>query len=184
MPVPGSKKGMIKTYNALPDEVRLYFTHFPALAENYPWDVAIAYMYSKVEQAQNQTIYCGVVKCHRVNAELARKAIDTQHMTRKGFQELCKATFKKEFSAQVAAQLDHADKTRDLILHGKTVPEADKRRAVYDILNYADKFNNEVHTAAGFKPFGSLQGFKGRAQALDKATSRWVLKGMGFSAFQ
>ena len=184
MPVPGSWRGMVNEYNALPDELHAYFTHFPGLAENYPWDVVIAYLYSSVELAQNMTIYCGVVKCHRVNSELARKAIDTQHMTRKGFKDLYKAIFGKAIPSTIASKLDHAEETRDRILHGKTVTEADKRKAVYDILHYAKDFNDKVNAIAGFKPFGSLQGFKGRGQALDKATSRWVLKGMGFSEFQ
>lgn len=175
---------MVNEYNALPEEVRNYFSHFPGLAKNYPWDVVIAYLYSKVELAQNMTIYCGVVKMHKINSDLAKKAIDTQHMTRKGFKDLYKAIFGAAIPNAIASRLDHAEETRDRIVHGKTVTEAAKRKAVYDILQYASEFNDRVSDKAGFRPFGSLQGFKGRGQALDKATSRWVLKGMGFSEFQ
>jgi len=38
--------------------------------------------------------------------------------------------------------------------------------------------NEFVFQIAGFKPFGSLKGFKGRAEPLDKATTKWLLKGM------
>jgi hypothetical protein len=64
------------------------------------------------------------------------------------------------------------------------VTEADKRKAALDLIHYAEMFNNKMQEIAGFRPFGSLQGFKGRGQSLDKSTSRWVLKGIGFSEFQ
>ena len=78
-------------------------------------------------------------------------------------------------------KIAEAEKVRDLILHGKQVSEVDKRKAVVDVLEYAKSFNAEVSRIAGFKPFGSLKGFKGRGQPLDKSTSRWVLKGVGLT---
>ena len=80
---------------------------------------------------------------------------------------------------ETIAKIESAQKTRNKILHGKTVSDADKRRAIISILEYAEAFNEEVSAVAGFRPFGSLQGFRGAAQSLDKSTSRWVLKGIG-----
>jgi hypothetical protein len=139
-------------------------------------------MFSLVELAHNMTIYCGVVKIHRVDKTLARTAVDSHHMTRKGFGELYATIFGKSLKKATADKLAEAEKVRDRILHGKMVSEADKRKAVVDILEYAEAFNAEVQDLAGFKPFGSLQGFKGRAEALDKSTSRWILKGIGLGA--
>ena len=42
--------------------------------------------------------------------------------------------------------------------------------------------NDWVYQAAGVRPFGDKRGFKGRAEALDKSTTRWILKGMGLPA--
>jgi hypothetical protein len=155
-----------------------------SLTETYPWDVVIAYLFSRVELAQNMTIYCGCVKCHRVNADLAWTAVNNQHLTRDGFKELFKSIFGKKIPRDIVSKLNHAENTRDKILHGKSVPEADKRKAVLDLIHYAESFNKKMQEIAGFRPFGSLKGFKGRGQSLDKSTSRWVLKGMRFSEFQ
>jgi len=184
MTVPGTWRGMVNEWQKLPDEIQPYFEHLPSLCENYPWDVVIAYLFSRVELAQNMTIYCGIVKCHRVDVEIAKKSVNNQHMTRQGFKDLYKSIFNKAIPSSIASKLDHAEGTRDKILHGKSVSEADKRKAVYDLLIYSKEFNDKLQTLAGFKPFGSLQGFKGRGQSLDKSTSRWVVKGIGFTEFQ
>jgi hypothetical protein len=63
---------------------------------------------------------------------------------------------------------------------GKRVSEADKRRAVVALLDYAEAFNCEVYDLCGFRPFGPLRGFKGAVASLDKRTSRWILAGIGF----
>ena len=184
MSVPGSWRGMVGEYNKLPEDVKQYFEYFPQLTEEFPWDVVIAYLFSRVELAQNMTIYCGVVKCHKVDSDIAKKAVNNQHMTRQGFKDLYKSIFGHAIPKTIAGNIDHAENIRDKILHGKSVTEADKRKAVYDLLIYAKNFNDKLQSIAGFRPFGSLQGFKGRGQSLDKSTSRWVVKGMGFSEFQ
>ncbi len=183
MSTPGSYRGMLNEFKKLPEDNRNYLKYFPSLAKDYPWDVSIAHLYSRVELAQNMTIYCGVVKRHRVDTELAWKAVDNQHMKRDGFREIFESVFSKPVPRSASAHLTHAEKIRDKILHGKSVTGADKREAVYDIL-YSKEFNDALQSIEGFRPFGSLQGFKGRGKALDKATSRWVLKGIGFTAFQ
>ncbi len=174
-------RGILNRYNALPDEIKKYFEHFPKLAEEFPWDVSISYLFSLVELAQNMTIYCGVVKLHRVNSALARTAVDNHHMTRGGFKDLYATILGKPLKKNVVDKIAEAENVRDRILHGKKVSEADKRKAVVDVLEYAKSFNAEVSRIAGFKPFGSLKGFKGRGQPLDKSTSRWVLKGVGLT---
>jgi len=52
---------------------------------------------------------------------------------------------------------------------------ADKRKAVVDILEYAEAFNAELQDIAGFRPFGSLKGFKGRAVSLDNWRVSWAV---------
>ena len=110
------------------------------------------------------TIYCGVVKLHRVNSALARTAVDNHRMTRGGFKDLYATILGKPLKKNVVDKIAEAENVRDRILHGKKVSEADKRKAVVDVLEYAESFNAEVSRIAGFKPFGSLKGFKGRGQ--------------------
>ena len=100
-------------------------------------------------------------------------------MTRDQFRKLFTAIFEVSLSDKTTAKIETAQKTRNKILHGKTVSEANKRNAIVSILEYSEAFNREVSAAADFRPFGSLRGFEGAAQSLDKSTSRWVLKGIG-----
>jgi hypothetical protein len=180
MTVPGTWRGVVNQYNRCPEEVKWYFAYFPKLAKEFPWDVSISYMFGLVELAHNMTLYCGVVKLHKVNAQLARAAIDKHHMARESFRSLFKAVFGKALKKATTDKIDEPQKIRNRILHGKSVKELEKRKAVVDILAYAGAFNEEVYSLAGFRPFGPLSGFKGRVGALDKSTSRWILKGIGF----
>ena len=138
-------------------------------------------MFSRVELAQNMALYCGVVKIHRGEATLARKAIDTQHMTRAEFKEKFETIFDKPIPERVYKKLEVAQKVRDRVMHGKSVSEEAKRNAVVSLIEYAKEFNAHVKSVADFRPFGNLRGFKGRTKVLDKKTTRWLLKGMGFN---
>jgi hypothetical protein len=65
-------------------------------------------------------------------------------------------------------------------MHGKGASDDDKRNAIAHVLEYAQELNDLTERLGGPRPFGDLRGFKGAGQALDKATTHWVLKGMGF----
>jgi hypothetical protein len=166
-------------FENFPESLRAYLSHFPFLARDYPWDVSISYLFAQTELAQNMTIYGAVVKLHRVNSTIAKSAVDNHRMTRPQFRELYKITMGRDLSEEAIAKAKDAEKIRDRILHGKTVSDSDKRKAVVSILEYANLLNQQVFEDAGFRPFGSMQGFKGRATSLDKSTSKWVLTGMG-----
>ena len=173
------KPTILKKFDNLPDEIRWYFAHFPSLAKDFPWEVSISYVFSLVETAHHMTVYCGVVKIHQVDSSLARTALENHHMTRPRFRDLYKTIFNRKLSQTIVDKIIRAEAVRDRILHGKDATESEKRQSIIDILDYAKAFNEEVNKVAGFKPFGPLQGFKGAGQALDKSTSRWILKGMG-----
>jgi len=175
--------GILKAFGNLPDPLREYLVHFPKLAEDFPWEVALSYLFAQVELAHNMTIYCGVVKCHRVDSELARKAINDHHMTRPRFRELYAIIInKKGIQADTTKRAVFAEGVRDRILHGKTVKDEEKRAAIISTLDYANLLNEQIFADANFRPFGKLQGFKGRGTPLDKSTSRWVLMGIGLLA--
>ena len=48
-------------------------------------------MFALVELAHNMTLYCAVVKLHKVESGLARIAVNKQHMTREQFKILYNA---------------------------------------------------------------------------------------------
>jgi hypothetical protein len=172
--------GILKKFDELPENLKAYLSHFPDLvADEYPWDVSISYLFARIELAQNMTIYGGVVKLHRVHSAVAKSAIDRLHMTRPRFRELYKTIMDNPISDDAIIKSRDAEKIRDKILHGKKVSESDKRKAVVSVLEFANLLNEQVFEDAQFRPFGSMQGYKGRATPLDKSTSKWVLKGMG-----
>lgn len=171
--------GILSLFGRLPESLQSYLSHFPSLAQNYPWDVSISYLFAQTELAQNMTVFGGVVKLHKVNTTIARSTVDRHHMTRERFRELYKTIIGNAISADALVKAKDAEKIRDRILHGKTVSDADKRKAVVSILEYGNLLNEQVFVDAGFRPFGSMQGFKGRGVPLDKSTSKWVLTGIG-----
>ena len=67
-------------------------------------------------------------------------------------------------------------------MQGKQATAANLRKAIHDVFEYAKEFNNLVSSLEGFKPFGDLRGFKGRRENMDKNSTRWILKGLGFAA--
>ena len=78
--VPGSWRGVRKGLQEAPPEVQVYFEPVGQLIEYYPWEVSLSYLFAKLERAHLMSIYCGVVKLHRADAALARKAVDAfQH---------------------------------------------------------------------------------------------------------
>ncbi len=178
MSAPASWRGVVKAFNEMPERIQKYFPHVPKLVEDYPLDVCLAYQFSRLELAHTMAIYCGVVKLHRVFPELVWTAVEKHHMSRPGFQELYKTVYGNIITKPVRDFIDEAETVRDKIMHGKTVTEAAKRKAVVDVLKYAKALNERTYQLGGLKPFGDLRGFKGRAKALDKSTSRWILRGM------
>lgn len=172
--------GVLKEFNKLPEDIKKYFSDAPSLIENYSFEVVIAYLYLKIEQAQNRILYGGVVKRHKADKDVASKIINSHHLTRDGFKLLYKNIFKEELSKEIIKQLEFAEKIRDQTIHGKKVSDKDLRQAIIDCFKYAELINNEVYNSAEFKPLGDMRGFKGRADVLSKETTRWLLKGLGF----
>ncbi|MCY3729156.1 MAG: hypothetical protein OXF97_09220 [Nitrospira sp.] len=180
MSIPGSWKGIVNRLNDSPKHVREYFPYLPGLLKDYPLDVSISYLFGMVELAQNKSLYCGMVKLHSVDKDLARKAVDLHPIFRSDFRQFYETIFGKKPNETTFGKLKDAEAVRDLIVHGKHASESNKRRAIVCIIEFAEGFNEDVNKIAGFQPFGDLRGFKGRGQPLDKSTSRWILKGMGF----
>jgi hypothetical protein len=176
-----SKRGLLKVYDKSSDPIRDFFRHLPALIQGFPMDVALAYAFARLELGQNLALYCGVVKLHKANAELARAAVGTQHMTREGFLTLFSTVFGFEVPKAASQALKLAEDTRDAVMHGKATTDDRIRNAVASVLEYAEVLNGDLSRRCGFTPFGQLKGFAGRSKKLDKRTTRFVLKGIGFS---
>jgi hypothetical protein len=173
--------GLLNHFNASDQRIRVYFQHLPALVQQFPLDVCLSYAFSRVELAHNTTLYCGVVKLHKAHTDLAWRAVQGYHMTRDAFRESFRTIFGVPLPSTAVSKIQQAESVRDAVMHGKRIADADKRNAVARVLDYGTEMNSFIHEHAGFRPFGDLRGFKGSAKPLDKSTTRWILKGMGFT---
>ena len=178
--VPGSRRGVINKLLDAPDDVKWFFKYLEELIERFPWEVSLSYAFSQVEKAHIMTLYCGVVKLHRVKSELAKKAVDNFENRDKEFRNLYEKIFGSAVNAALSDTLDQARHVRNRALHGHSLPDREFRKAITKIIDYAAGFNQQCHEIAGFQPFGRRQGFKGAGKSLDNSTSRWLLKGIGF----
>lgn len=180
--VPGSWRGVRNLFDAAPNEITDYFEPIPQMIGEYPWDVSIAYAFSLLEKSHNRALYAGCVKLHRADPQIAQRFVDKQHMTRQSFQTLFKHVFGGSMPADLVDVLKQAEKVRDRIIHGKTVPETEKRKALVAVLLYAEGLDSFIAQRAGFRPFTKdMRGYTGRRSALDKSTTAWLMKGLGFN---
>lgn len=175
-----TKKGVIKLYNGCSEEVRQYFEHLPRLLAEFPMEVSLAYVFSRLEKGQNAALYFGAVRVYKVNCEIARNAISVSHMTRDQFPELYKNILSVELPKIARDDLSMAEQTRDKVMHGKLATEDMLRNAIARVLEYAEQVNDQLNQKHKLRPFGSMRGISGKASKLDKKTSRLVLKGLGF----
>ena len=181
MTTPGSWRGVVNRFKQAPKEVQKYFEYLPLLASQFPGQVILPYLFSRVELAHNMTIYCGVVKLHHAQKDITWNVIDRQVIYRSDFRELFENVFSKPVDKTASNELEVAEKIRDRVIHGHSVTEKEMRKAAVGVLNYAERFNDFVFGLGSFRPFGNLRGFKGRGKPLDRTTTRWLLKGMGFT---
>lgn len=182
MEAAGSYKGVLKKYESCNGDLKAYFQHLPSLVtSNYPWEVLIAYLFMRVEAAHNRAIHGSVVKLHRANVEVVSSMLDSHRLTRNDVSRLLYTITDQELPKDLDATLKRAEGIRDRCVHGKSVSPAQARQAVLDVLNYAEGFNAHLKGIAGFEPFGDMRGYKGRLEPLDKSTTKWLLRGMGFT---
>ena len=176
-----SRPGLLSAYRSCSKNVRDYFEHLPDLVNGFPLDVCLAYAFSRLETAQTMALYCGVVKVYRANRDVARNALDATHITRKSFADLYETAFGLAVPDAAARGLKTAEATRDSVMHGKGATEDRIRNALARVLEYAEAVNKQLGEEHGLRPFGDLRGFAGAAKKHDKRTTRFILKGMGFS---
>lgn len=178
-----SKPGLKNFYFNRSEEVKDYFSYLPQLINNgFPLNICLAYCFYRVEVAHNQCIYCGIVKLHKADAGFTRRIVDEWDMYRGDFSEKFELIYGYKRPLRLTEGIQEAASVRDDVMHGSTKTPSDKREAIGITLRYAEAFNSFVDDKAGLRPFtDDLRGFKGRASSVDKNTTRWILKGMGFN---
>jgi len=179
MTVAVTRKGVVAHFHGLPPALQAYYGHLPALVENFPWDISLIYQFARVELAYRRTLYCGAVKLHKADPDLAWQAVRSQHITRASFRAIFSTVIGYELDPAVGNMILGAESVRDDIMHGKSGHDRVKRDAIIQVLDYSHALNEFLSARVHFRPFGDLRGFKGRGKSLDKNTSRFLLKGLG-----
>jgi len=181
MTVCAQRRTVIEQFDSCPEEIRAYLADLPRLLDSFPLEVAISYLFTQIQRAHNATLCSGAVRVHKANRNVARAAVGAQQITREGFQIQFETVFGRPIPEEVKQELEAAQIVHDKILNGQRTSGKEKREAIGRVLDYARALNRFVNRLAKFKPFGDQRGSDGCAESLNKATTRWMLKGMGFS---
>lgn len=177
--MPANYKQLLAAFEGKPKSIRKYFSEFPSLVEDYEWAVPVSYVFLKIEAVKHTTLYCGIRRLHRADAEMTWELLNKDHMSRGRFRELFDVVFGTPIEKPILEKLNAAERMRDRVVHGKSLPDADIRTGLRDAFDFCEAFDDFVHGVGGFRPFGPLRGFVGRGKPLSKETTRWVLRGMG-----
>ena len=180
--IPGKRLGLKNVYSSMPDEVRSFFVDLPALIDSkFSLDIALAYMFFRIELGQRQMLYYGARKLHRTETQLTWKAIDLHHFTRKEIKDKFKTIYGFRISNTADQYIADAEKVRDKLMHGIKPTEKELREAICRAMYYVKEINELVAKKYDFYPISGYQrGISGRSKPLDKSTTKWILMGMGF----
>lgn len=72
------------------------------------------------------------------------RVMNYQHLTRDGFKDIFKNVFGSPLSKETIEKLEEAKKTRDRVIHGKSVPDNELREAIANVLEYAELLNKLI----------------------------------------
>jgi hypothetical protein len=180
--MPANYRQLLGVFNSKPKNIRDYFVAFPDLVEDCEWEVPVSYVFLKIERVKHMTLYVGIRRLHRADAEMTWDLLNKDHMSRGRFRELFEIVFGKAIEKPILDKLSAGEKMRDRVVHGKNISAAEMRTGLKDAFDFCETFDGFVYRTAGFRPFGELRGFVGRGKPLSKETTRWVLQGMGIPA--
>ena len=178
-----SRPGLRNLFDGFDEDIKGYFGEFRALVDSeFSLQVILAYSFFRLEQGQRTTLFCGARKLHKTDSDLTWKAIDGHYMSRDNFQKFFEVIFNAAIPATIQDVIKPAEDIRDKLMHGRGLDDGEVREAISRVLHYGNQINIFLDSRnVGFRAFvGDLRGFAGRLEALDKSTSRWILKGMGF----
>lgn len=172
---------LLKRFCEFDDDVIAYFDPCKKLLEEkYFLDVIIAFMFSRLEVAHRETLCFGAMKHHDVDRDSARNALEKIDLSRPDFRNLFKHVYGYKIPHDLIQKIQSAEVTRDKILHGK-IPEAgDKSKAILNTIDYFDQLNSLIYEKSGVWLAGSRHGMFGRKRSHNRATSKWILMGLGF----
>lgn len=179
MSTPANYKQVAKLHCGLTPTLKKYLEHFPKLVTaKLPFEIAIAYLFQRMERMHRRALYGGIIKKHSADTEFTNKIISKAYLTRTDFDSLFERIFGTPIPSSAKVLRKDAESIRDKSMHGGEVDDPPLRKAIKDILEYFEAFNTHVLKVADFEPCGDLRGLTGAAEKLGKDTTRWILKGL------
>jgi hypothetical protein len=177
-----TRAGLKKYFKSLPKNLRPHFEYFLKILEfKLPLEIAVAYVFYRIELAHRDTLLFGIIKKHRTEYRLVWEIIRKEQIGRAEFLRLFKNVIGTELPKPIETKLKEAEKIRDKAIHGHAPTDPEMRNAIKLALDYSNDFNKYVKRHAKFAPFGDLSGLAGgRDERLKPDTSRLILKGLGF----
>ena len=177
-------KSFLRLYHDLPQEAQKYLGDFEKLAKMYPYgyEIALCYLFFRIEGVQRRLLYRGLIECHNINRALALDAANKVRMFRGNkFNKLFFSVFNVKPPKLDNDETKKTIKTRGDVVHGSdNAKYEDVRLAIAYMLKYVKLLNEEVQRAKGFSLFSDLRTMK-RPKLLDEPRSRECLKNLKFS---
>ena len=128
---PANYKQVAKLYDSLSPTLQSYLKYYKDLiSAELPFEVAIAYLFQRLERAHRKALYGGIIKIHSANAELTGEIISKARLTRDDFDALFERIFKKPLPILMKSLREDAEKIRDKSMHGLVVNEPPLRKAI------------------------------------------------------
>jgi hypothetical protein len=180
MALSAPKQSVIDVFNNSTARTQEHFRHVPSLIQQYQPSVALGYVFDRTAEAHNAIIVAGLVVKHRAYRDVAREIASFQECTWDEFHYEFQTVFGSVIPETASDPYIFANEMRRALMSGKRVSSKDQCAVIENVLRYADAFDAFVWADARLHPFSDLSKVKSRGAALDKESTRWVLKGMGF----
>ncbi|NNE36590.1 MAG: hypothetical protein HKN13_15255 [Rhodothermales bacterium] len=180
MALSAAKQAVVDAYNEATARTKEHFRHVPSLIEQYKPEVAVGYVFDCASAAHNATIVAGLVTKHKAHRAVAREVAVFQECAWDEFHYEYQTVFGSVIPEAVSILFGEANELRRALLSGKRVSSKDQCGLIIQMLQYADALDEFVYADARIHPFADLSSAKPRGSSLDKSSTRWVLKGMGF----
>ncbi|MGB3409016.1 MAG: hypothetical protein WBA67_16160 [Jannaschia sp.] len=167
-----------RQFGELPEEVRGHLSKLGPLLDSSELELALAYLFMKIEQGRYRTIKCFLIRRLKCQASIIDGILKNKQLTRKSFRKTVQELSAANFSEASFDRLDEAEKVRDAQIHGRPPSQESLRGAICDAMAFVRIFGEDVRNETNKNPFGNLQGLSSRIRTLTSIQSEWIIRGV------
>ena len=171
-----------KQYGELPEEVRNYFWKLESLLEDAELEIALAYLFMRLEQGRYRTVKCVLVRMMRCPAKLVDDSFKDFTFQRPTFRRLVKELIDVDIEQPPYSSLSSAEVVRDKLIHGRATTSEQLREALASGFSFVKAFGEVMKNKTGKNPFGNLKGLSSKTKMHPESQARWIIKGVKASA--